>query len=152
MEGLNIIEQVAVLSGSFITIITLLSILIKPIRKIIIERVTNQVRIKYEEEDRKEFCDLMVEATELNKASIELTRNEIQVIITIQKDQQLILTQMLANTISRIYHRYIDEDGIPELEKKNLISLYSGYHDVLKGNSYVTRCYEELLNKKVIFK
>ena len=86
----------------------------------IIERITNQVSTQYEEADRKEFCDLIVEATELNKASIEATRDEINLIIEMQKEQQIVLKQMLANTISHIYHKYINEDGIPNREKKFL--------------------------------
>lgn len=152
MEQLTILQNIAVVCGAFITIITLVSILVKPIRDMIIERITNQVSTQYEEADRKEFCDLIVEATELNKASIEATRDEINLIIEMQKEQQIVLKQMLANTISHIYHKYINEDGIPEIEKKNLIALYGGYHDLLSGNSYVTQCYEELIRKKVIFK
>lgn len=149
MEGLNIIQNIAVISGFFITIVTAISILVKPIRDMITERITNQVTKKYEDVAHKNFCDLLVEATELNKASVEAIREEVQVILNIQREQKIVLRQILANTISHIYHKYINEETIPELEKKNLIALYSGYHDIFEGNSYVTQCYNELMEKKV---
>lgn len=150
MEGLNLLQSVAVVCGSFITIITLLSILIKPIRNMIIDRVTRQLSAEYEKKEREEFCEMITEATRLNREAIEQSKGELKAILKAQEEQKLVLRQILANTISHIYHKYINEDVIPELEKKNLMALYAGYHDVFEGNSYVTQCYNELMEKRVI--
>ena len=57
---------------------------------------------------------------------------------------------MLRSDIEHCYYKNVEAKTLREYERKNLDSLYSAYHDGLKGNSFAQDLYSEMREWKII--
>lgn len=129
-----VMKDVAAMAGYIITLITLFTLICKPIRERVIEKIT-QVN------QNQELCESIKELKEqvegLQKSLERLEQQR-------EKDTEAMKCS-LRNTITHLYYKYMRIGEIPPLERENISMLYKSYES-LNGNSYVHTCYEELMD------
>lgn len=130
---MELITLIASISGSVITIITLATTLIKPVRKKFIDMISKC-------SDKDEITKKLDNVTNLLENTVnenEKQRQEIQILLESQQAS-------LRNEILMIYFNSIHKDEISSWERENVLHLYDAYKK-LNGNSFVEKCVEEIL-------
>ena len=134
MDTLTIISASC---SSILTILSLLTVLVKPIR----DKVLGIIRNKKEKEELIESIDEIKKLLEEQKLQNKQQQEEILKI----NDA---LTSTIRNTILNIYLSKLNSETITAFEMENLEHLYSDYKK-MGGNSFVENCMENLRNKKI---
>lgn len=152
MDIMEILEPIAAACAYVITIVSLLTILFKPIRRYLVSKILNKyIETKEEEQIESSFNELknmiQVVTTGLQISAESCNKNQVAI-----QELMVALQSSIRNTITHIYYKYTAEDsiGIPIYEKENIIYLYEAYTEILKGNSFVKEIYEELMELPVI--
>ena len=123
--------------SSILTILSLLTVLVKPIR----DKVLGIIRNKKEKEELIESIEEIKKLLEEQKLQNNHQQEEILKI----NDA---LTSTIRNTILNIYLTKLNSETITAFEMENLEHLYSDYKR-MGGNSFVENCMENLRNKKI---
>lgn len=126
------LKTVASICGCLSTIITLITIVIKPIRNRFICWIS-QTSDKDNLNKKLDKLTTLVEkqAEQNEKISVELDK------------QSLALQATLRNSILNIYNTRMELGYITLFEKQNIVKLYENY-TALNGNSFIHDCIEEL--------
>lgn len=130
MEWITLLSSI---SGSIITILTLATTLIKPLRQkiiSIIEKCSNTDELSAKIDNLTELVKSNAEDNEKQKEELARQSEAIQ--------------SSLRNDILTIYFNSIHKDYISSWERENVIHLYEAYKK-LNGNSFISKCVEEIL-------
>lgn len=122
---MDAIQSVGAYAGAIVTIIGLVVMIIKPVRKY--------------------FVDFIVKTTNSDDTAQTLTQildsvNKLSTQNTLQSEALLCV---IRNTIVHLYYQYKPIGEISAYEKENIEKLYKTY-TALGGNSFVTNCVEEM--------
>ena len=122
---MDAIQSVGAYAGAIVTIIGLVVMIIKPVRK--------------------HFVDFIVKTTNSDDTAQTLTQildsvNKLSTQNTLQSEALLCV---IRNTIVHLYYQYKPIGEISAYEKENIEKLYKTY-TALGGNSFVTNCVEEM--------
>lgn len=135
MESL---AQIANCATYIITMITLLTLMIKPLRGAIVEYISHKHNDEKQGQDIEQLMTAIAAITE-----------DIQRLHVSDENQQEALKCVLRNNITHLYYKYYALQEIPRLERENITYLYKAYVENLNGNSYVEQCYTELMELPV---
>ena len=128
----QLITQIGGVAGSIITLVTLTTLIFKPIRKAVIEWITKT-------SDRDSINEKLDHLSNLVQTTIA-QNDELQA----EMDKQSkALQASLRNSILNLYNKCIPRQYITVLEFENLSMLYKNYKE-LGGNSFVEDCVEQL--------
>lgn len=152
METFKLI--ITICSG-IITLITLSTLLLKPLRDRLIEHITTKYEQAKKDDEQNELIEdvkkMVQDLSERFKNQLSEQEKNNERYEKNVNDMQECLKSILRNSITHLYYRYIPEDvNLPEYERQNLIFLYTTYSEILKGNSYVEHCYNELMEKPFV--
>lgn len=126
----EIAKNIAVFVGLFLSSISALAILVKPIRKWFVNKISNlNNNTLYEIKDmlKQHIAESEFKNKSQNEALLCITRSE----------------------ITGMYYKYFEKKTIPMYERENLIKLYDSY-EKNGGNSYVHTIVEEMLEWEVL--
>lgn len=126
----EIAKNIAVFVGLFLSIISALTILIKPLRKWFINRIS------------KVNNDTLSEIKNMLKQHIDESEKKNQS----QNEALLCITR---SEITTIYYKYFDKKILPTYVRENLITMYDSY-ERNGGNSYVHTIVDEMLDWNVV--
>lgn len=118
--------------GSITGIITLIVLIVKPIRN----KFVNWIAKTSDKDGINEKIDNLTQLVEKQVKQNDAMNEEL-------KKQSLALQANLRNSILVIYNSRMKAGYITLYEKENLAKLYSNYTS-LGGNSFVHNCYDEL--------
>ena len=127
--------------GAVLSIITLLTLIIKPLRSKFAKWVTktaNTDEFTEKFDDINEKIDKLTELVEKTIQQNEQLQEEID-------KQSKALQASLRNSILNLYYKSTEKGSLTMFEKQNLTMLYDNYKN-LKGNSFISDCVEELKN------
>lgn len=127
---IEIAKNIAVFVGLFLSSISALTILVKPIRKWFINKISNV------------NSDTLYEIKDMLKQHI--AESELK-----NKSQNEALLCITRSEITGMYYKYFGKKTIPMYERENLIKLYDSY-ERNGGNSYVHTIVEEMLEWEVL--
>lgn len=134
---MDILTILGSLSGSIITIITLLTTLVKPLREKFVSLIVKSSGTDTLSEKIETLTKLLEETIKEN----ETQKNELF-------KQSEALQSSLRNEILCIYFNCRNKDEITSWERENVIHLFESYKK-LNGNSFIEKCVEEILEIKV---
>ena len=126
----EIAKNIAVFVGLFLSSISALTILVKPIRKWFVNKISNV------------NSDTLYEIKNMLKQ--HTTESELK-----NKSQNEALLCITRSEITGVYYKYFEKKTIPMYERENLIKLYDSY-EKNGGNSYVHTIVEEMLEWEVL--
>ena len=132
------IRDIGTYSGAVVTVLGLVTLIVKPIRnKFInwIQKTTHSaehdvllLEFKNTVEKHDERDDIILDELQINREALQC---------------------ILRNDIVRLYYKYLIDKKLPSYQKENLVILYDQYL-ALKGNSFVSQIYSEMTNWEVI--
>lgn len=128
--AIQIAKDVAVFVGLFLSCVSALAIIIKPIRTWIINKISDvnkNTLTEIKDMLQQHILDSEVENKIQNETLLCITRSE----------------------ITSVYYRYFEQRAFPMYERENLIKLYDSYQNN-GGNSYIHTIVQEMLNWKVL--
>lgn len=134
----EIIKDIGGIVGSLITIITFLSIIIKPFRNAIvnwIKSIGKTEKIAKNEKKLNEIKDTLANFVTESKRQSEL--------------QNEALLSLIRDNITSIYYKGLTAKTIKVFDKEALIKKFSIYSS-MGGNSYIHEIYEEMMTWNVI--
>lgn len=135
---MNLVKDIAAVVGLVLSSISLLTVICKPLRNVIINFVTHQSG-KTELQQQIEVIRRMLE---------EHLETDKQKQVQAALDQEALLC-ILRNSITKIYYDYLPHKQIPAHEYKNMIFLAEAYIK-LGGNSYVSTIVENMKDWDVL--
>lgn len=125
----EIAKDIAVFVGLFLSSVSALAIIIKPIRVWFVNKISNVNKATLNE-IKDMLQQHIVESEEENKK---------------QNETLLCITR---SQITSMYYKYFEQKSFPMYERENLIKMYDSYQKN-GGNSYVHMIVEEMLNWNV---
>ena len=126
----EIAKNIAVFVGLFLSMVSALTILIKPLRKWFINRIS-KVNNDTLSEIKNMLKQHIIESEQKNQS---------------QNEALLCITR---SEITAIYFKYFESKNLPMFERENLIKMYDSY-ERNGGNSYVHTIVEEMLDWDVV--
>lgn len=129
---MNAVKEIATYCGSITTILALITIVIKPIRKKFIGWISKT-------SDKDNLNKKIDKLTVLVEKQVEQNKS----METELQKQSLALQATLRNSILVIYNSRMKENSISLYEKENLARLYESYSSI-GGNSFIHNCVNEL--------
>lgn len=139
-EAIKVIGGAA---GSIISIITLLTLIVKPMRNGFrrwVYSIAAQSDDHVSKVDMMEIKDILKHQSEQNEqilSELEATKNDMEIL----KDSN---RSTMKNMISSIYNSGRATRKISVNDRESLVHLYDSYH-ALGGNNYTTLIYQEML-------
>ena len=131
--GYNIVEYSKLIS-SIITLVTFVGLIVKPIRKKIVNWIRNSADSKLVNENARQLKEINEKMNSLIEESEASKANDLC---------------MIRHAITQMYYAHINNDTMRVREKEDLEFLYDRY-DKLGGNSYVRQIVKELRDKKTV--
>lgn len=128
--------------GAVLSIITLLTLIIKPLRSKFAKWVTKTANT---DEFNTKFDDINTKLDNLANL-VEKTIEQNEILQTELDKQSEALKASLRNSILRLYYCCLSKGYITTYQLRNLAELYSNYKS-LGGNSFISQCYEYLTTK-----
>ena len=135
---IEVIKGFGNVASSIMTIVALLTLLIKPVRKGLVNWIERLVSKKETDRLLNEVREMLINQEETNRSQ--------QAMLTLQSNALLCL---LRSNISARYHKYLPNREIPNYELKNVVQMYECYC-AMHGNSYVEVIYNEIRKFKII--
>lgn len=135
---MDIIKDIGTFGSTILTIVAVLALLIKPIRKRIRELITDTSKT---EELTRTLGEL--------KADIKQVRIDVANVNKRMEIQDEANQSLLSSEITRIYYSNLKDKTLREFEAKTLDRDYKCYRD-LDGNGYIERLYNIMKNWEVI--
>lgn len=129
---MNAVKEIATYCGNITTILALITIVIKPIRKKFIGWISKT-------SDKDNLNKKIDKLTVLVEKQVEQNKS----METELQKQSLALQATLRNSILVIYNSRMKENSISLYEKENLARLYESYSSI-GGNSFIHNCVDEL--------
>ena len=126
----EVAKNIAVFVGLFLSCVSALTILVKPVRKWFVNKISSV------------NSDTLYEIKDMLKQHIE--ESELK-----NKSQNEALLCITRSEITNIYYKYFEKETIPMYERENLIKMYDSY-EKNGGNSYVHTIVEEMLKWEVL--
>lgn len=126
----EVAKNIAVFVGLFLSCVSALTILVKPIRKWFVNKISDV------------NSDTLCEIKDMLKQHI--VESELK-----NKSQNEALLCITRSEITGMYYKYFEKKTIPMYERENLIKLYDSY-EKNGGNSYVHTIVEEMLEWEVL--
>lgn len=155
MDKVETFKLIITICSGIITLITLITLLFKPLRERLITHITQKYEQEREDEKQNESIEELKKMVQELSSGFEKRCQEQEKNNEIHKknieDTQECLRSILRNSITHLYYRYIPKEmNLPEYERQNLIFLFNTYSNILNGNSYVEHCYNELMEKPFV--
>lgn len=142
---IGIMKDIAVILGVFISSITVLGIIIKPLRKGIVNWIRDTGETDRIEVLAQGQADLLEQLKTLNGMIVN-NQNRVNETSDIQNEA---LQGLLRDNITGIYYRGLESKTIKDYDKQDLIKLTNSYKK-LNGNCYVHEIYEEMKSWTVV--
>lgn len=134
---MDIIRDIGAIIGVILSVIALLTMFFKPVRK----RIVNSIRKASRTDETTERLDELRAMMQQVMASGEERRQAIEQF----RESQL---SLLRDSITRLYFKYLPDKQVPSYERKDMTELFSSY-EKMGGNSYVKTIYEEFMEWQV---
>lgn len=127
---MQIVQTIGEYASVVITILTALSLLFKPVRQLIKKVFRGRDKTHEDIKDIKDMLNTLVEHSNRTRATIDL-------------HSEALMSTSRARILDN-YYKLMDLGYIKPYQKEALIKEYEIYKK-LGGNSFVTSCYEELM-------
>lgn len=134
---MEIVKDIGTIIGVTLSIMTLLTLCCKPLRK----RIGNSIRKAADTEQTGERLDELRAMMQQLMATEEEKRQALEQF----RESQL---SLLRDSITRLYFKYLPDKQVPSYERKDMVKLFESYEQ-LGGNSYVRTIYEEFMGWSV---
>lgn len=125
-------------AGAVITLITLVTLIVKPIRQKFISWITENSHT----DELMQKIDALTEKVDKSIEQNNIMKEELDK----QSNAQI---STMRNTILHIFFQYKDSDSIPAVQYQSAEDMYAAYHE-LGGNGTATHIMEEIRKKTIV--
>ena len=142
---MEVVKNIGVILGYVLTAFTLFALIKTKFLGALGGYVKKETNTDGNDEQHKELNDRLDSLDKkLNEfiVSDQKWKDEIRSKMQNQNDAS---RQLMAGVIEKLYYKKRDVKKLDSVEFKRLINSYNIYHDELKGNSYITALYEEMM-------
>lgn len=137
---MDIVKDISVVVGTILSLITLATIFIKPIRKWIVSFIVSASANPEQDAERKKLVDDVVALADL------MTSMQSTLHLLVEKNDKMSNGVMngLRSIILERCDRAIDTGSLRSIDRMLLMDLYKSYHD-LGGDTYCTDRYNQAM-------